>query len=70
MLDTLVAAGVARSRADALAWCVRLVSQHTDEWLSELEEALSKLTGLLVDPVTKPDAMREVILAFQRQAGG
>src|SRR3989304_5829106 len=27
-LDTLVAAGVARSRADALAWCVRLVAEH------------------------------------------
>jgi len=28
VLDTLVAAGVARSRADALAWCVRLVGKH------------------------------------------
>ena len=41
VLDTLVASGVARSRADALAWCVRLVGQHTDEWLAELREALS-----------------------------
>jgi len=41
VLDTLVAAGVARSRADALAWCVRLVGQHADEWLTELNEALS-----------------------------
>ena len=33
MLDTLVEAGVARSRADALAWCVRLVGEHTEDWL-------------------------------------
>ncbi len=43
VLDTLVDAGVARSRADALAWCVRLVGQHEDDWLSELREAMSKV---------------------------
>ena len=31
VLDTLVGAGVARSRADALAWCVRLVGQHEED---------------------------------------
>jgi hypothetical protein len=41
VLDTLVASGVARSRSDALAWCVRLVGQHAEEWLAELQEALS-----------------------------
>lgn len=41
VLDTLVDAGVARSRADALAWCVRLVGQHADAWLAELREAMS-----------------------------
>ena len=41
LLDTLVDAGVARSRADALAWCVRLVGQHEEDWLSELREAMS-----------------------------
>ncbi|MFC7102050.1 hypothetical protein ACFQQB_17290 [Nonomuraea rubra] len=40
VLDTLVAAGVARSRSDALAWCVRLVGKNTDEWLAELRDAL------------------------------
>ncbi|MFD0470167.1 hypothetical protein ACFQ0B_18920 [Nonomuraea thailandensis] len=40
VLDTLVAAGVARSRSDALAWCVRLVGRNTDEWLAELRDAL------------------------------
>jgi hypothetical protein len=40
VLDTLVEAGVARSRSDALAWCVRLVGKNADEWLAELREAL------------------------------
>jgi hypothetical protein len=40
VLDTLVAAGVARSRSDALAWCVRLVGKNTDTWLAELRDAL------------------------------
>ncbi|MFF2848349.1 hypothetical protein ACFVT5_18800 [Streptomyces sp. NPDC058001] len=40
VLDTLVAAGVARSRSDALAWCVRLVQRHEDDWLSELRDSL------------------------------
>ncbi|MGW1026552.1 hypothetical protein ACWD4J_23125 [Streptomyces sp. NPDC002577] len=40
VLDTLIAGGVARSRSDALAWCVRLVQQHTDDWLTELRESL------------------------------
>ncbi len=41
VLDTLVAAGVARSRADALAWCVRLVGSNTEEWLSNLRAAIT-----------------------------
>ena len=40
VLDTLVDGGVARSRSDALAWCVRLVGEHEDSWLSDLREAL------------------------------
>jgi hypothetical protein len=43
VLDTLVEAGVARSRSDALAWCVRLVGQHADEWLDELRGAMSQV---------------------------
>jgi hypothetical protein len=43
VLDTLVDAGVARSRSDALAWCVRLVAQHEDDWLTELRDAMSKV---------------------------
>ncbi len=43
VLDTLVESGVARSRADALAWSVRLVGAHTQEWLDELRSALGKV---------------------------
>ncbi len=43
VLDTLVEAGVARSRSDALAWCVRLVGEHEDTWLTDLREALRKV---------------------------
>ncbi len=41
VLDTLVAAGVARSRSEALAWCVRLVGKHSDDWLAQLREAMT-----------------------------
>ncbi len=41
VLDTLVASGVARSRADALGWCVRLVGKHEADWLKDLKDALS-----------------------------
>lgn len=46
VLDTLIEAGVARSRSEALAWCVRLVEQHEDEWLSELREAMAHVAGV------------------------
>ena len=46
VLDTLVEAGVAKSRADALAWCVRLVGQHEDEWLGELREAMQSVADV------------------------
>jgi hypothetical protein len=40
VLDTLVDAGVARSRSEALAWCVRLVGRHQADWIAELRQAL------------------------------
>jgi len=46
VLDALVDAGVARSRADALAWCVRLVAQHEDDWLTELRGAMSQVADV------------------------
>ena len=46
VLDTLVEAGVARSRSDALAWCVRLVGQHEEDWLGELREAVGHVADV------------------------
>jgi len=43
VLDTLVDAGVARSRSDALAWCVRLTGENADAWLSRLRAALRQV---------------------------
>ena len=43
VLDTLIDAGVARSRSEALAWCVRLVAQHEADWIAELRDAMSKV---------------------------
>jgi len=43
VLDTLVEAGVARSRAEALAWCVRLVGENADDWLGRLREAMTEV---------------------------
>ena len=41
VLDTLIDAGVARSRSEALAWCVRLVGKHQSDWIQGLREALT-----------------------------
>ncbi|GAA5151865.1 hypothetical protein GCM10023321_19650 [Pseudonocardia eucalypti] len=46
VLDTLVDAGVARSRSDALAWAVRLVGEHADDWLADLRAAMAKVDEL------------------------
>ena len=43
VLDTLVDSGVARSRSDALAWCVKLVASNTDEWLRDLRTAMESV---------------------------
>jgi hypothetical protein len=46
VLDTLVEGGVARSRSEALAWCVKLVGRHQGDWIAELREALVKVEEL------------------------
>jgi hypothetical protein len=43
VLDTLVDAGVARTRSDALAWCVRLIASKEDEWLKDLRKAFEEV---------------------------
>jgi hypothetical protein len=49
VLDTLVDAGVARSRSEALAWCVRLVGKHTEEWLRDLRTAMEQVERIRAD---------------------
>jgi len=43
VLDTLVDSGVARSRSEALAWCVKLVGRNADSWLADLRSAMSEV---------------------------
>jgi hypothetical protein len=43
VLDTLIDAGVARSRSEALAWCVRLVGQHQSDWIADLRDAVAQV---------------------------
>jgi hypothetical protein len=46
VLDTLVDAGVARSRSEALSWAVKLVGEHTESWLSDLRAAMAEVDKL------------------------
>lgn len=46
VLDTLVASGVAKSRSEALAWCVRLVGQHEEDWLAQLRDAMTQVADV------------------------
>ncbi|HEX4212937.1 MAG TPA: hypothetical protein VIA06_06385 [Candidatus Dormibacteraeota bacterium] len=46
VLDTLVDAGVARSRSEALAWCVRLVGRHQADWIEELRVAMGEVEAV------------------------
>lgn len=56
VLDTLVEAGVARSRAHALAWCVRLVGDNASNWLGDLRAAMERVEQVRAQgPGTEPD---------------
>ncbi len=46
ILDTLVGAGVARSRSEAVAWCVREVAEHRGEWFTELADAIAAVESI------------------------
>ena len=56
VLDTLVGAGVARSRSDALAWCVRLVNKHSESWLADLRGAIADVERIRADGPDQPAA--------------
>lgn len=49
VLDTLIDAGVARSRSEALAWCVRLVGRHQAEWIGQLRDAVAGVERVRAD---------------------
>jgi hypothetical protein len=49
VLDTLLAAGVARSRSEALAWCVRFVGQRETAWLEELRASIESVSRVRAD---------------------
>ena len=62
VLDTLVAAGVARSRSEALAWSVRLVGSNAEAWLGELREAMEQVEQVRAqgpDRAVGPGARRD-----------
>jgi hypothetical protein len=46
VLDTLVDAGVARSRSEALAWCVKLVGDNEAAWIDKLRTALGSVESV------------------------
>ncbi len=44
VLDTLVDAGVASSRSEALAWCVRYAGKKEEQWLNDLKTAFESVS--------------------------
>src|SRR5205809_863537 len=52
VLDTLVDSGVARSRSEALAWCVRLVGSNTEAWLADLRGAMEQVSRVRAEGPT------------------
>jgi hypothetical protein len=53
VLDTLVAGGVAASRSDAVAWCIRQVGRHEADWLADLHDAAAHDPGGRAEPPTQ-----------------
>ena len=53
VLDTLVDAGVARSRSEALAWCVKLVGKNADGWLGDLRTAMEQVSKVRAEGPAK-----------------
>lgn len=43
VLDTLIDAGIARSRSEALAWCVREIAESHADWFDELRAAYAQV---------------------------
>ena len=57
VLDTLIDAGIARSRSEALAWCVRLVGRHQGDWIGQLRQAMEDVARVrAAGPDAGPDS--------------
>ena len=54
VLDTLIGAGVAADRSDAVAWCIRLVGQHEADWLRDLGDATA------ATPTSRPELRTQI----------
>jgi len=54
VLDRLVTAGIAKHRGQALAWCIDLVQQNEEPWLTRLQEALDNVQQAASDAPTAP----------------
>ena len=52
VLDTLIDAGIARSRSEALAWCVRLVGRNEEAWINQLREAMAEVAKVRAEGPT------------------
>jgi hypothetical protein len=66
VLDTLIDAGVARSRSDALAWCVRLVGRNEGAWIADLRVAFEHVETVRAQG---PSSLRSDEPAGPDQAG-
>jgi hypothetical protein len=66
VLDTLIDAGIARSRSEALAWCVRLVGDNESEWIRQLQAAFEEVESIR----SKGPACRRKAGADEAGAGG
>ena len=49
LLDTLIDGGIARSRSDAIAWCVQLVAENEEDWLENIRAAMSAVEDVRED---------------------
>jgi len=56
VLDTLIDAGVAKSRSEALGWCVRLVGEHQGEWIDRLREAMTEVEKIRAEGPGSPES--------------
>lgn len=46
VLDTLIDAGVVRSRSEAVAWCIQRVAEEEADWLAELRGAFAEVEAV------------------------